>query len=389
MNTKKENHTLQETNNFALLQFDKPLTLLQQKLYYLSAALIKNGEDPNIDTVYYININDMAKITNTTPYTLKVNMKRVVDDIRTSSFGLQPIFKTEDKKIAHIISVYQTVFEDPDNPYLIGVRFNFDFRKKILEMKKIHDIEYPVKTIMELHSKYAIPLYVYLIAKVSVIRDQEGDTEGNGRFHIRVPKDELQQVLKYDSTPKTFHSRALYPACENINKVSSELFIEGDRPEAIKQGKAIVEYIFHVRVTTTISKPIFSKSLFPLDEFGIPGWDYITDKARGMGADKSFIATMKLSQDRARAWRSILYTLLRNGKSARYLNKAFQEDYGKKYDIRLLVRVLVSTCPEHVDDYIRQLDYEYGKNGVPDNPGFIEELLKHIGRRKTREKDPC
>ena len=61
--------SLMETNSFALLEFDKPMTMLQQKLYYLSAALIKNGDDPEENQLYHINIRDMAKATDSSPTT--------------------------------------------------------------------------------------------------------------------------------------------------------------------------------------------------------------------------------------------------------------------------------------------------------------------------------
>lgn len=81
--------SLMETNSFALLEFDKPMTMLQQKLYYLSAALIKNGDNPEENQLYHINIKDMAKATKSSPTSLRTNMERVVQTFMETNVNLR------------------------------------------------------------------------------------------------------------------------------------------------------------------------------------------------------------------------------------------------------------------------------------------------------------
>jgi hypothetical protein len=38
--------------------------------------------------------------------------------------------------------------------------------------------------------------------------------------------------------------------------------------------------------------------------------------------------------------------------------------------------------PEIADEYMKSIDDEYTKRGIPQNPSFIEELIKKMARRK-------
>jgi hypothetical protein len=312
-------------------------------------------------------------------------MERVVQAFTETNVNLRTAINIGDSKTAIVLGIYQSIILDRNDPYQVEIRFNYDFRKKMLEMKKIHDIQYPVKTILDLHSKYAISLYVFLIASASALRDEFGIS--NGKYDIAVTKSRLLQVMQYDKSPGVFHQRALLPACDNLNK-DSEIYIENGKPEFIKKGNAIVEYVFHIRITTSIQKPIFSKSL--LQEtlgFDLPQWDYLAEKAAWMGADKSLVGSMKLHNDRSRAWRNILYTLIQKGRNGRYLNAAFRNDYAKEYSTEHLVRVLAELHPEYQDDYINQLNQEYDKQGMPSSPSFLEQLVKNITKKKAAIAD--
>jgi len=106
-----------------------------------------------------------------------------------------------------------------------------------------------------------------------------------------------------------------------------------------------------------------------------------------MGADKSLVGSMKLHNDRSRAWRNILYTLIQKGRNGRYLNAAFRNDYAKEYSTEHLVRVLAELHPEYQDDYINQLNQEYDKQGMPSSPSFLEQLVKNITKKKAAIAD--
>ena len=368
-----------ETNSFALLEFDSPMTQNQQKLYYLSASLIRKGDDPEENQLYTIDIRDMARAMEVTPASLKNSLNKVVDIFTESNVKLRTAFDIDEKHTAVILGIYQTIVVDKDDPYTINIRFNYDFRKKMLEMKKVHDIEYPVQTILDLDGKYAISLYVFLIANASVIRDEQHITDG--RYDISVTKERLMQALQFEGTNKNFTNKLLL-AVKNLNE-RSEIYIENGTPEIIKKGRSISEYIFHIRITTTISNPIFSKSILkPGELYEIPEWDYLMEKAKFIGADESFRKRMRISNDRRRCWKSILYTLIMVGRRGAYLNPAFSENWAKPYSIQHLIRTLKEMSSQYTDEYIDGLAEEYQKHGDKVGTGFFSKLYEQMQQER-------
>ena len=363
-NDDKLSSSIMETNEFALREFDHPLTMLQQKLYWMSLALIHKGENPEEPSkLYDLDINDMAKLMNTDVKSLRKNMKDAIAKFGDTSVSLRPTFKTAPKKTAYLLGIYQIIFVDQDNASKIQIGFNYYFRKKILEMKQVHDIEYPLKTIVSFRSKYAIQLYIYLIAASSVLRDEQKII--NNRYEIKIDKDDLMRVLQYDGRTADFNRRALAPAIKSINEYS-EIYIENGMPEYITNGpgKRIVGYIFRIRITTSIGSPIFSKPLLiPGKNADIPGWDYLEQTMKGIGCAQSFISNVKLHDDRKRLWGNLLYTWYLAGNSARYLNKAYKEDYFKSIgmDIGKLVSLLLEEKPGYRDDFLTFVETEYAK----------------------------
>ena len=153
-NDDKLSSSIMETNEFALREFDHPLTMLQQKLYWMSLALIHKGENPEEPSkLYDLDINDMAKLMNTDVKSLRKNMKDAIAKFGDTSVSLRPTFKTAPKKTAYLLGIYQIIFVDQDNVSKIQTGFNYYFRKKILEMKQVHDIEYPLNIICGYHDE--------------------------------------------------------------------------------------------------------------------------------------------------------------------------------------------------------------------------------------------
>ena len=266
-------------------------------------------------------------------------------------------------------------------------------------MKKQHDIEYPIKTIMRMESAYAIPLYIHLIALVSMEREKyaaNGDLNPN-YYTIAITKDTLFDVIGYDGVPGQFNRSILPVVMKNLRE--TELVFDGNDPEIIKQGRSVSHYVFHVRVATSIGNEIFTKPLLkPGTDNDIPPMDYIVSKLRELKVNPPFIKRVQYDNDRFRAWSNYLYTLC-NAKtiSGAYFNKAYGEDYyhSEKGGVSKAVPALFMAMTmeerarkywEH-DEYLIGMKQEYERQGfylfAPNS--FSEELAKHAKRHQERQ----
>lgn len=379
-------HVVPETSDFALLEFDQALDPLQQKLYYMTLACVEKNEDPEASPEYDIDIRRMAEFSNTTPAVLRQNMGRVVTSLNSMDLKLRPVIE-DDEKYRVLFGIYQELAISKSDPYLISVRLNYTFRKQILKMKREYDIEYPTQTIMQLNGKFTIPLYTLLIAEAARIRETRSAAEASDVYVIRINKDTLLRRLNYSSQLGIFNKRSLPAAVKEINE-HSELFVENDMPEIIKQGRSIVAYEFRVHITTSIEKPIFARSLIRSSMDLVPPMDYLSAKLKDMGVAESHIKhfNAEATPDRLRIWGNMLYTWYQVGAhQPAYFRKAYDENWFQDVtgnELTKIFRLVMLERPEIADEYMKSIDDEYTKRGIPQNPSFIEELVRKMARRK-------
>ena len=379
-------HVVPETSDFALLEFDQALDPLQQKLYYMTLACVDKYEDPEAQVEYQIDIRRMAEFSQVTPAVLRQNMGKVVTSLNNMDLKLRPVLDEEDK-ITFLFGIYQELSISKVDPYLISVRLNYTFRKQILKMKKEYDIEYPTQTIMQLNGKFTIPLYTFLIAEAAKIREQRTAAEASDVFVIRVDKDTLLRRLNYNSQMGIFNKRSLPAAVKEINE-HSELYIENGMPEIIKQGRSVVAYEFRVRITTSLEKPIFARSLIRSKLDLIPEMDYLSARLKDMGLAESHIKhfNSEANPDKLRIWGNMLYTwYLIGDKKPAYFRKSYDENWFADVcgnDVTRLFRLVMLERKDVADGYMKAIDEEYTKRGIPTNPHFVEEILKRIANRQ-------
>lgn len=379
---------VQESSVFALLEFDQALDPLQQKLYYMSLACVDKNEDPEAQVLYKLDIAKMAELSQVGVKTLRRHLNDVVKSLSDMDVKLRSAY-IEDGKIKIMFGIFQGLELDPNDPNSIFVRFNYDFRKQILKMKREYDIEYPTKTIMRLSGKFSIPLYTYLIAEAAIIREKRSLQELSDLYVIRVSKDALLQRLNYTNTLGNFNNRALPLAIKDLNE-NSEIYIENGMPEIIKQGRTIVAYEFRVRITTSIEKPIFYRSLIESRMDLVPEMDYINTRLKSMGVADSSIKSFnaKVSPNRHRIWGNMLYTWFNVGDhQPAYFRKSYDMDwFGETgQTTERFFRMVVAQRPDVVDGYMRALHDEYTKRGLyRDDPSFIDDLLKHFQRSQNK-----
>ena len=372
-----------ESSGFALLEFDQALDPLQQKLYYMAVASVDKNEDPEAQALYRLDIAKMADFSGVGLRTLRRNLESVVASLNDMDIKLRSAY-VEDGKLKVMFGIFQGLEIDLDDPNSISVRFNYDFRKQILKMKREYDIEYPTKTIMKLSGKFSIPLYTYLIAEAAIIREKRSLSEMSDLFIIRVDKDALLRRLNYTNTIGMFNNRALPLAIKDLNE-NSEIYIEDGMPKVIKQGRSIVAYEFRVRITTSIEKPIFSRSLLESRYDLVPEMEYLMHRLKEMGLAPSHIKHFQAeaTPNRFRIWGNMLYTWYCVGdKQPAYFRKSYDQDWFYESchnSTEKLFRLVVTEKPEVVDGYMRALHEEYTKRGLyRDDPSFVNDILKHF-----------
>ena len=379
---KEPSKFIAETTSFALKDFNSTLSIQQQKLYYWTVSMVKKDEDPETQAVYKVSISDMAKAMGIVTRSLRRNMKNTVAKLQEMNLRLTSTDMSDNGDINVSFGIFQSISMKKEEPDEISIRLMYDFRKKVIQMKSVHDIEYPTQTILNLKSKYSIPLYVYIIAAISLEREK-GNYPPNGCYVIVVPKAELIRVMHYESGIKKFNSQTLPTVLRDLIE-HSELIFNSDDPEKIRaSNNVITDYVFHVRVNTSISKPIFTNRRLAIGMGeDIPDMEYLQSKLAEMGVSESLRKRIRLDNKPRRVWGNLLYTWYFVGNSARYFNVAYHEDYLGDRDIPSLLIALVSEKPEYLrDDMIRELDIEYSRNGMEADKTFIEELLEHFKKK--------
>lgn len=383
---------IRETVDFALLELNQPLTLLQQKLFYMSIAAVGKNEDAEKAMLYKIDIRNVAALTNTDIKSLRQNLKRVVTEMNNMATTLNlrsPVMLDTDGKLKVMYGIYQGMEIDKEDTNNILIRLNYYFRKQILRMKKEYDIEYPLKSIMRLKGgNFTIPLYIYLIAEMAITREKMTTEQSlDSRYDIFIEREDLLRKLNYTNKVGLFNVRTLPTVCNEINKCT-ELNIINAMPDIIKAGKTVTGYIFHLKINTSKETPIFTRSLLKSRLDLVPDMEYLTYRLKSMGVADSTIKHYQAERnpDRLRIWGNMLYTWHMAGDNQpRYYKKAYSENYFNIVcgnDVEKIFRLVMLNNPQIADEYMRSIDNEYTKRGVPANPNFIKDLLLRLSNEK-------
>ena len=382
-----------ETNSFALWRFNMPLSLQQQRIFFWVFSMVGKDEPINAIATYKISIPEMSRYLNIDQKSFKRNITKVVSDFDEIDLHYNPpaTVNVGDTILEKGFGVFDKISITKSEPNIIQVRLTPSFRERIIKMKKFHEIEYPIKTIMHIKSRYTTPLYTHLIALISIQREKlamQGRPPQN-RYTIALAAQELRDIMQFEGSTSKFNQSVLPSVMRDLD--STELAFDRDDPQVVKQGKTITEYIFHVKVITSTEAPIFVKSVLAEGvDSDIPGMDYIIGKLKLMGVADSFCKRVRFDNDRIRAWGNLLYSILpaHGGRSARYFNAAYTEDYyascGKP--IPYVFRCVTSD-PECAwftdgDEFIQALDNEYDRSGWDNSPSFTDEMYKHLMRTK-------
>ena len=391
---------IMETNSFALRQFNVSLSLLQQRLFYWVFAMVKGDEPIEAQATYKVSMSQMAWVVGNSAKALKYNMKKVVDSMDELNLKYNPpiVLDSNENIMEKSFGVFDKVWISKDEPDAVQVRLTPSFREQVIKMKKQHDIEYPIKTIMQMESAYAIPLYIHLIALVSLEREknaESGDVSSN-YYTISITKENLFQVIGYNGVAGQFNRSILPVIMKNLKE--TELVFDGDDPEIVKDGRSVAKYVFHVRVATAIGNEIFTKTLLrPGTDNDIPPMDYILTKLKELKVNAPFIKRVRYDNDRVRAWSNYLYTLC-NAKviTGAYFNKAYGDDYyhnEKGGNTKALPALFMAMTMEEKarkfwekDEYLLNMKQEYERLGLYEFApnSFASELAKHARRNQER-----
>ena len=377
------NPIIAETSSFALRNLDADLSTQQQKLYYWIIALVQKEENPEDEIEYSVSISDFAKAMGVKPNGLRRNMKETVSSMAEMNLKLMPYHESKDGDINVVFGIFQELTILAEDPNTISVRLNYAFRKKIIEMKRQHDIEYPTSTILGLKSKYSIRLYVYIIALLALRREQ-GDIPLNGQYVIEIFKDDMYKALSFTGEGKYFNASILKTMMKDLSD-HSELVFDSNDPVIRKEGNKVISYKFHVSLHTSLDKPFYVKQVATGD---IPPMEYLLGRLKEMGVAESLIKNIKLHNDRSRIWGNLLYTWYQQGQNARYFNSAYHDDYFANLatEHKYLFRLVMENKPLFLkdDEYINFLEQEYDKEGLSPAPSFMEELYRKIKARREK-----
>lgn len=239
-----DNNTIIGFPPFALLEFDVFLSMIQQKLYYMAMAKVQKGEDPEAQVMYRLDIALMSKLSGTPVRSTKRSLLKVIPQLAEMNVKLRTSY-VENDNLHMLFNIFQEISIDLHDTNVINVRFNYEFRKQILKMKKEHDIEYSAITIMGLKSRYSISIYTYLITEASLIKSRRGINDEdayNDNYKITVTKEKLFSRLNYNATVADFNRRILPEIIEELNEYS-ELYVS--KYNILRQGRTIEGYNFY------------------------------------------------------------------------------------------------------------------------------------------------
>ena len=375
---------VRETTEFAVGVLNTKLTLQQKRIFYWVFSMVAADEEIDALYKYNISINDMAALMNTDPSTLKRNMAQVVShmDILNLNYDPPMLANTPDGRLVEkSFGIFDQVWIDKYDPDTIKIILTTGFRRKVIMMKKRFDLEFPLRTIMQMSSVHAIDLYTLLMSEAAMQRD---NTLSNGElidsFVITIGKDKLFGYLNFTGRTSDFNNITLPVIIKNLK--NSEILLDANDPVIERKGNRIISYTFHVRVHTTIENRIFAKSALDYSvENGMPKLDYLLDKLRKMGVGEALVKKCRAQNDRARIWGNYLYTLYCVGKKPAYFNSAYNNQYFEEVtggNPELMFRVFIEEPGCHKywkdDELMCQLkDYNVYKDG-----SFFDDLRKKI-----------
>lgn len=387
----KNSKSVTETTEFAIGMLNTKLSLQQKRIFYWVFSMVTADENPNALYKYNISISEMASIIGTRPSSLKCNMAKVVDqmDILELNYNPPMLMDTDDGRIVDkSFGIFDQLWIDKDDPDTIKIILTTGFRRKVIAMKKRYDLEFPLHTILQMSSPYAIDLYTLLISEAALQRDkslQEGKLENS--FVIKISKDKLFDFLNYKGRTSDFNNVIIPTILKNL--CNTEILLDSEDPYIERKGNSVVSYTFHVRVNTTREKKIFAKSVMSYSiESGLPKMEYLLDKLKEIGVGKSLLKKCRAENDRNRLWGNYLYTLYCVGPQAKYFNAAYNNNYlesvGGNASMMFKIFINEPECRRYwKDDELMQCMKDESDSS---ELGFYDELRKQIALAEEKRK---
>ncbi len=385
-----------KTTTFALGRYSQTMDLLQTKMHALAIIQIDKNEDPEDQATYNVDIDRLANIMGVNKRSLRTNLSTAAQKLNDS----QPTIRMWKGSKEILTTIFQSIIVD-HNLDTIDVRYTYDFRKTIIEMKSKYDIIYPIETILSFTCKYTMGLYNFLLAKISKQRLRTA-VKTDGKYRIETSVDEILETIQFEAKTNIiskFNQQAILPACKDLN-LHSELYIENGAPISVKKGKKTVGYIFNVTVRTNVANPMFSSiesiEAAPSD---IPTMEYILLQLEDMGVNKQFRLFVEKQHDSEKAWKNLLYCRVEDHPDdPKYFNTAYTQNYAKDRDMKKMFQVMHQLYPRFDDDvtysihkYYERMDKEEDDElaamTMHSNPSIVEspkDLKKKF--RSLRER---
>ena len=387
----KNEKAIKETTEFSIGMLNTKLSLQQKRIFYWVFSMVTADENPNAFYKYNININEMASIINTDPSTFRRNIAKVVEqmDILELNYNPPVLMNTDDGRLVDkSFGIFDQMWIDRDDPNTIKIVLTTGFRRKVIAMKKRYDLEFPLQTILQMNSPYAIDLYTLLISEAAVQRDkslQEGKLIDS--FAIKISKERLLNFLNYKGRTSDFNKVVIPNILNNLK--STEILLDADDPVIERRGNRILSYTFHVRVNTSREKKIFAKSVMSYSiESGLPKMEYLLDKLKEIGVGKSLLKKCRAENDRNRLWGNYLYTLYCVGPQAKYFNAAYNNNYLESVggNASMMFKIFINEPECHrywKDDELMQCMKDESDSS---ELGFYDELRKQIALAEEKRK---
>lgn len=361
---------ISKTTQFARGRISQVLTVEQNRIVNLAMGLVREDEDPEAQAQYVLSIPALAKEWGKGERTLARNLEKAAKDLDAS----MPHLHYDEIVNGELQHVHGPIFQDirvGTAPKRLIVRFAYDIRKALIAMKREYDIIYPVQTPSSFEHKYTPMLHDFLLAKM---RDQVDDGHTGNRFQVDTSIEEMRETIPFNweqqKATSKFNSKVIKEGCKDLNE-HSEIYIENEMPEQIKEKLKTVGYKFKIVLRSSLITPVFpihSKALKVENEIpklhnnGIPTFDYILNQLRLEKVNDSYIMKVESQHDAVRAWKALLYARLHAKNPARYFNAAYE---GKKFvieqDSEELLEGLLQACPSYKDEVLQAIMDFYEK----------------------------
>lgn len=364
-----------QSQNFALATYSTILSTNQHRV--IAAAMAQISPKDNMNTLYKIDVREMAD-------EIKVNragLARGIDIACKELVENSPIlmFTNEDGKLtrAALVTAITTI-----DRYTYELQFGSLLHPYLVEMKeREQDIFYNLSQKIHMRRQYTPILYDMLLGYLcNTLPDS------NGIFTIQISPDEIMNRFHYDTNElKTCNQRAIYPACKEINDLTSIDIIDG-KPILVKEKKKAVGYIFKIKYKENADIPvryIAEKSKIKFyNSKEIPSMSELLSYLEKIGVNKQFLRFIENENNPIKCYKTILYIIKVGQQNPKYFNAAYKAYWAANIELTelmnatkekknpLLVQTQLSLSPvEPVTADQNLID--------PDNNKFLKELKQY------------